>query len=142
MRFVTAALIATLLAFGGASVVADAASPDASSRATLHRPGATSHASPSPSKTSRRAHATMAAPLAAGAAVGCTQWGGYPWVQGGCFNAGDINAALNMIPSSLPPQNAFGQGAGQGFFWLNNSTGATTPTLMQCVSPSGCSTTY
>lgn len=72
----------------------------------------------------------------------CTQWGGYPFVQGGCVNANDLNAAFNLSPSAIPPRNAFSQGPGFGKFWMDSSTGTTTPTLRQCVNLSGCSATY
>lgn len=72
----------------------------------------------------------------------CTQYGGYPWVQNGCLNAGDINFALNQSWGNTPPQNSLGQGAGIGKFWVDTSTGTTTPTLRQCINPSGCSSVY
>jgi hypothetical protein len=72
----------------------------------------------------------------------CVQNGGYPFQQGGCLNAQDLNKAIEGSPSPYPPQNQTGTGAGLGKYWLDSSTGPTTPTLRQCVNPSGCSRNY
>jgi hypothetical protein len=96
------------------------------------------------SAASVRAETTAGATLLVGAPISapCQQWGGYPWVQGGCYNSSDVNAAFNLSPSASPPQNAFGQGAQQGKYWLDTSTGSNTPTLRQCLPTTGCSTAY
>lgn len=81
-------------------------------------------------------------PLRIGASANCGQFGGYPFVQNGCLNAAALNGAIDVSWGALPPQNNLGQGALIGHFWSDTSTGASTPTLRQCVTLAGCSATY
>lgn len=69
----------------------------------------------------------------------CTQWGGLPWVNGGCLNAQDLNRAFGMSASALPPANNFGTGLPKFAFWMDTST--SPPTIRQCLV-TNCSSTY
>ena len=78
----------------------------------------------------------------AAANAACTQYGGYPWVQNGCVNNFDLNMAIDGNWAAIPPQNNLGQGAKQGHYWVDTSTGVTTPTLRQCMVAAGCSSSF
>ncbi len=78
---------------------------------------------------------------AAASIAGCTEFGGYPWVQGGCVNANDLNQGLDLSVGATPPRNDFGQGAHQGHNWLDTST-VPAATWRMCVNPNGCATSY
>jgi hypothetical protein len=77
---------------------------------------------------------------AAAALQNCNQQGGYPWTQGACMNAPDINNAIDMSIAGSPPQNDFGIGARQGHPWLDTSH---VPAVLRlCTNPAGCAVGY
>lgn len=100
------------------------------------------HSDPVPNPSVQKKTTVKSSFKVGGAQPGCTQFGGYPWVQGGCFNAADVNAAFNGNWSAVPPQNNLGQGAQQGKYWVDTSSGPTSPTLRQCMVSPSCSSSY
>jgi hypothetical protein len=76
------------------------------------------------------------------AEAACVENGGYPFVPLSCLHGADLNAALESSVGPLPPQNLLGQGAKIGKWWMDTSTGVTTPHLRQCINGLGCGIAY
>ncbi len=80
--------------------------------------------------------------LSGGAEAACDEHGGYPFTPFGCLHADDLDAAFEGSVGPLPPKNLLNQGAGFMKWWVDTSTGSTTPHARQCVNASGCGVTY